>query len=81
MAEPSPAIVLVGKVSVTGSVWCCASGGELLVYGLESGGGDMVLHVCRIGAQHAAARSPQPGVSLNIGPWSVSSHLSTGRGT
>ncbi|KAH9915270.1 uncharacterized protein BXZ73DRAFT_28309, partial [Epithele typhae] len=60
---PAPTLVPMGRVSVTGSVWCCASGGRLLVYGLESGGGDMVLHVCRIGAS-------RPQLALNIGPWS-----------
>lgn len=47
---PAPTFVLVGKISVNGSVWCCASGGGYLVYGLESGGGDMVLHFCLVGA-------------------------------
>ncbi|RDX47410.1 hypothetical protein OH76DRAFT_779476 [Lentinus brumalis] len=46
VVDPSPAFLLIGKISVAGSVWCCASGGQLLVYGLESGGGDMILHVC-----------------------------------
>ncbi|KAI0695090.1 hypothetical protein C8T65DRAFT_665894 [Cerioporus squamosus] len=71
VVEPSPAFVLIGKISVTGSVWCCASGGQLLVYGLESGGGDMILHVCPVGPQYTASGARKPQVSLNIGPWSA----------
>ncbi|RPD69118.1 hypothetical protein L226DRAFT_540122 [Lentinus tigrinus ALCF2SS1-7] len=69
--DPSPAFLLVGKISVTGSVWCCASGGQLLVYGLESGGGDMILHVCPVGPQYSSLGAHKPQVSLNIGPWSA----------
>ena len=76
VVDPSPAFLLVGKISVTGSVWCCASGGQILVYGLESGGGDMILHVCPVGPQYTAPEAHKPQVSLNIGPWSVStSHV------
>ena len=76
VVDPSPAFLLVGKISVTGSVWCCASGGQILVYGLGSGGGDMILHVCPVGPQYTAPEAHKPQVSLNIGPWSVStSHV------
>ena len=70
-----PAFLRVGRIPVTGSVWCCASGGQLLVYGLESGTGDMILHVCPLGPQYADTESP--AVSMNIGPWSVSLHPHT----
>ncbi len=70
VVDPVPAFLRVGKISVTGSVWCCASGGQLLVYGLESGTGDMILHVCPLGPQYADDEGP--AVSMNIGPWSVS---------
>ena len=67
----SPAFLLLGKHTVNGSIWCCAYGGRLLVYGLENGGGDMILHVCYVGPKHADV--PGPHISMNIGPWSVRS--------
>ncbi|KAH9857457.1 hypothetical protein C2E23DRAFT_719497 [Lenzites betulinus] len=75
LVDPSPTFVLVGKISVTGSVWCCASGGGYLVYGLESGGGDMILHVCPVGAD-ASEGKPSRRLSLNIGPWSADEDFS-----
>ncbi|KAM5542047.1 hypothetical protein V8D89_004357 [Ganoderma adspersum] len=69
VVDPVPTFLRVGKIPVTGSVWCCASGGQLLVYGLESGTGDMILHVCPLGPQYADTESP--AVSMNIGPWSA----------
>lgn len=72
VVDPVPAFLRVGKISVTGSVWCCASGGQLLVYGLESGAGDMILHICPLGPQYADVEGP--ALSMNIGPWSVSLH-------
>ena len=54
-------------------------GGRLLVYGLESGSGDMILHVCPAadgtGSAELGVHAPQ--VLMNIGPWSVSSHAHT----
>ncbi|KAI0738043.1 hypothetical protein C8Q80DRAFT_1114540 [Daedaleopsis nitida] len=77
VVDPSPAFLLLGKIAVTGSVWCCASGGPLLVYGLESNGGEMILHVCPVGFRHArgahsdARGTHAPQVLMNIGPWSA----------
>ncbi|KAI0333092.1 hypothetical protein GY45DRAFT_1297732 [Cubamyces sp. BRFM 1775] len=74
VVDPAPTFLLVGKVSVTGSVWCCASGSRYLVYGLDSGGGEMVLHVCAVGADSPEEQSPR--VSMNIGPWSADEDFS-----
>ncbi|KAI0657145.1 hypothetical protein C8Q70DRAFT_920255 [Cubamyces menziesii] len=74
VVDPSPTFFLIGKISVTGSVWCCASGSRYLVYGLDSGGGEMVLHVCAVGADNPEA--PNPQVSMNIGPWSADEDFS-----
>ncbi|KAI8974222.1 hypothetical protein BD414DRAFT_498506 [Trametes punicea] len=74
VVDPTPTFLLVGRISVTGSVWCCASGGGYLVYGLESGGGEMVLHVCVVDADNPEPQRPQ--VSMNIGPWSADEDFS-----
>ncbi|KAI0668315.1 hypothetical protein C8Q78DRAFT_979827, partial [Trametes maxima] len=75
VVAPDPAFALVGKVSVTGSVWCCASGGRSLVYGLESDSGDMVLYVCPVGTDSADS-PPRAQVAMNIGPWSADEDFS-----
>ncbi|KAI0823841.1 hypothetical protein BC628DRAFT_483236 [Trametes gibbosa] len=75
LTGPSPTFVLLGRIAVSGSVWCCASGGGYLVYGLESGGGDMVLHVCPVGADESEGRASRR-LSLNIGPWSADEDFS-----
>ncbi|TBU40045.1 hypothetical protein BD309DRAFT_871086 [Dichomitus squalens] len=69
VVDPVPTFLRVGKISVTGSVWSCASGLHVLVYGLESGEGDMILHVYPLGRQYADVEGP--AVSMNIGPWSA----------
>ncbi|KAI0628837.1 hypothetical protein C8Q77DRAFT_342776 [Trametes polyzona] len=74
VVDPAPTFVRLGKFSVNGSVWCCASGGGFLVYGLESGGGEMVLHVCPVGPDESERATPR--VSLNIGPWSADEDFS-----
>lgn len=75
IVDSAPAFLLLGKYTVTGSIWCCAYGGRLLVYGLESGSGEMILHVCPAadgtGSADLGVHAPQ--VLMNIGPWSVSS--------
>ncbi|KAI0648495.1 hypothetical protein C8Q79DRAFT_906018 [Trametes meyenii] len=75
VVAPAPVFALVGKVSVTGSVWCCASGGRSLVYGLESDSGDMVLHVCPVGTDSPGS-PPRAQVAMNIGPWSADEDFS-----
>ncbi|KAH9890471.1 hypothetical protein C8Q73DRAFT_747362 [Cubamyces lactineus] len=72
--DPSPTLLLVGNISVTGSVWCCMSSSRYLVYGLDTGEGVMVLHVCTIGADNPEIQRPR--VSMNIGPSSADEHLS-----
>ncbi|KAI0781545.1 hypothetical protein BD413DRAFT_489629 [Trametes elegans] len=74
VVDPDPKFLLAAKISVVGSVWCCASGGRILVYGLESGSGDMVLHVCSVGPD--APEPKRPRVSMNIGPWSADEDFS-----
>ncbi|KAI0355168.1 hypothetical protein OH77DRAFT_1455289 [Trametes cingulata] len=74
VVDPSPTFLLVGKISVMGSVWCCASGGRFIVYGQESGSGDMVLHVCPVGVDNPEPQRPE--VSMNIGPWSADEDFS-----
>ncbi|KAI0806692.1 hypothetical protein C8Q74DRAFT_1223864 [Fomes fomentarius] len=73
IVDSAPAFLLLGKYTVTGSIWCCAYGGRLLVYGLESGSGDMILHVCPAadgtGSAELGVHAPQ--VLMNIGPWSA----------
>ncbi|KAL7282884.1 hypothetical protein ACG7TL_002299 [Trametes sanguinea] len=74
VVDPTPTFRLFGKISVAGSIWCCASGGRYLVYGLDSGGGEMVLHVCSIGADSTEQQRPQ--LSMNIGAWSADEDFS-----
>ncbi|KAI0760806.1 hypothetical protein C8Q74DRAFT_1372600 [Fomes fomentarius] len=56
IVDSAPAFLLLGKFTVTGSIWCCAYGGRLLVYGLESGSGDMILHLCPAAVQQGPPR-------------------------